>query len=158
MSDVKVLVTTDGSNLSEQAVDTAVKLAKALGGSLVGVTVVVAPPPAGGFECEDPAVRERLTKISDKAREGGVECEIVAEHAGTVWEGILECAPRCGLHRHGEPRLGLLRFASSRQRNAEGSSSGGPPGSGCSLNRNGFHLSAEASSPRGGSLFSVTWL
>ena len=73
MSDVKVLVTTDGSNLSEQAVDTAVKLAKALGGSLVGVTVVVAPPPAGGFECEDPAVRERLTKISDKAREGGVE-------------------------------------------------------------------------------------
>lgn len=94
MSDVKVLVTTDGSNLSEQAVDTAVKLAKALGGSLVGVTVVVAPPPAGGFECEDPAVRERLTKISDKAREGGVECEIVAEHAGTVWEGILECAHR----------------------------------------------------------------
>ena len=78
MSDVKVLVTTDGSNLSEQAVDTAVKLAKALGGSLVGVTVVVAPPPAGGFECEDPAVRERLTKIS----------------AGTVWEGILECAHR----------------------------------------------------------------
>ena len=56
MSDVKVLVTTDGSNLSEQAVDTAVKLAKALGGC--------------------------------------VECEIVAEHAGTVWEGILECAHR----------------------------------------------------------------
>lgn len=94
MSDVKVLVTTDGSNLSEQAVDTAVKLAKALGGSVVGVTVVIAPPPAGGFECEDPAVRERLNKISEKAREGGVECEIVAEHAGTVWEGILECARR----------------------------------------------------------------
>ena len=94
MSDVKVLVTTDGSNLSEQAVDTAVKLAKALGGSVVGVTVVIAPPPPGGFECEEPAVRERLNKITEKAGESGVECEIVAEHAGTVWEGILECAHR----------------------------------------------------------------
>ena len=69
MSDVKVLVTTDGSNLSEQAVDTAVKLAKALGGSVVGVTVVIAPPPPGGFECEEPAVRERLNKITEKAGE-----------------------------------------------------------------------------------------
>ena len=112
MSDVKVLVTTDGSNLSEQAVDTAVKLAKALGGSLVGVTVVVAPPPAGGFECEDPAVRERLTKISDKAREGGVECEIVAEHAGTVWEGILECAHRLGVDYIVMASRGLGSFGS----------------------------------------------
>ena len=112
MSDVKVLVTTDGSNLSEQAVDTAVKLAKALGGSLVGVTVVVAPPPAGGFECEDPAVRERLTKISDKAREGGVECEIVAEHAGTVWEGILECAHRLDVDYSVMASRGLGSFGS----------------------------------------------
>lgn len=54
MSDVKVLVTTDGSNLSEQAVDTAVKLAKALGGSLVGVTVVVAPPPPAASNVKIP--------------------------------------------------------------------------------------------------------
>lgn len=95
MSDVKVLVTTDGSNLSERAIDTAIELAKALGGSVVGVSVVLAPPPAGGFQCEDPKVLERLEKISQKAQESDVACEVVAEHAGTVWEGILECA-----HRH----------------------------------------------------------
>lgn len=91
---VKVLVTTDGSNLSDKAVESAVTLAKALGAQLVAVTAVLAPPPAAGFQAEDQAVRDRLAAVKRKAEEVGVECEVVAEHADAVWKAILECAAR----------------------------------------------------------------
>ena len=41
MAGVKVLVTTDGSNLSDKAIDTAIDLTKQLGGELIGMTSVV---------------------------------------------------------------------------------------------------------------------
>ena len=40
MAGVKVLVTTDGSNLSDKAIDTAIDLTKQLGGELIGMTSV----------------------------------------------------------------------------------------------------------------------
>ena len=43
MSAVKILVTTDGSNLSDKAVDTAIGLAEQVGGSVVGMTAVLTP-------------------------------------------------------------------------------------------------------------------
>ena len=94
MGAVKVLVTTDGSNLSDKAVDTAVRLTKQFGGELIAVTAVVAPPPSIGFEGEDQAVRERLAAVHHKATEAGVPCEVVAEHCWAFWRGILECAAR----------------------------------------------------------------
>ena len=94
MTGVKVLVTTDGSNLSDKAIETAVELTAQLGGELIGMTAVVAPPTEGGFDAEDAAVRDRLAAISRKAEEKGVKCEVVAEHADAVWKGVLECASR----------------------------------------------------------------
>ena len=94
MTGVKVLVTTDGSNLSDKAIETAVELTAQLGGELIGMTSVVAPPPTGGFDAEDAAVRDRLAAISRKAEEKGVKCEVVAEHTDAVWKGVLECASR----------------------------------------------------------------
>ena len=72
MAGVKVLVTTDGSNLSDKAIDTAIDLTKQLGGELIGMTSVVGEAPTGGFEAEDAAVRDRLAAISRKAAEKGV--------------------------------------------------------------------------------------
>ena len=69
MSAVKILVTTDGSNLSDKAVDTAIELAEQVGGSVVGMTVVLSAAPAGGFTEEEPIVKERLEAISHKAAE-----------------------------------------------------------------------------------------
>ena len=88
MAGVKVLVTTDGSNLSDKAIDTAIDLTKQLGGELIGMTSVVGEAPTGGFEAEDAAVRDRL------AAEKGVPCEVVAEHADAIWKGVLACAVR----------------------------------------------------------------
>ena len=86
MAGVKVLVTTDGSNLSDKAIDTAIDLTKQLGGELIGMTSVVGEAPTGGFEAEDAASR--------KAAEKGVPCEVVAEHADAIWKGVLACAVR----------------------------------------------------------------
>ena len=94
MSAVKILVTTDGSNLSDKAVDTAIELAEQVGGSVVGMTVVLSAAPAGGFTEEEPIVKERLEAISHKAAEKQVPCEVVVEHAETVSQGVLACAAR----------------------------------------------------------------
>ncbi|MFU0842116.1 MAG: Usp domain-containing protein [Burkholderia sp.] len=92
MSGIKILVASDGSELSKKAIETAVELAMQLGGELVGMTSVVGPAPEGGFEAESEQVRERLSEISKKAAEKGVRCEVVAEHCDAVWKGILNCA------------------------------------------------------------------
>ena len=94
MSAVKILVTTDGSNLSDKAVDTAIELAEQVGGSVVGMTFVLSAAPAGGFTEEEPIVKERLEAISHKAAEKQVPCEVVVEHAETVSQGVLACAAR----------------------------------------------------------------
>lgn len=95
MSAVKILVTTDGSNLSDKAVDTAIELAEQLGGSVVGMTAVLTPAPEGGFADEEQPVKDRLEAIARKAAAKSVPCEIVAEHAETVSQGVLACAARC---------------------------------------------------------------
>lgn len=94
MNGVKILVTTDGSNLSDKAIDTAVELAQQLDGELIGMTAVVGAAPEGGFTAEDAAVRDRLAAVSRKAEEKGVKCEVIAEHSDAIWKGVLECAAR----------------------------------------------------------------
>ena len=59
MAGVKVLVTTDGSNLSDKAIDTAIDLTKQLGGELIGMTSVVGEAPTGGFEAEATALKTK---------------------------------------------------------------------------------------------------
>ena len=131
---VKVLVTTDGSNLSDKAVESAVALSKALG-ALIGVTAVPAPPPAAGFQAEDEAVRDRLAAISRKAEEAGVECEVVAEHPDAVWKAILECADRHDVSYIVMASRGLGSIGSFLlgERNPEGAPSGRPPRAGRAL-------------------------
>ena len=121
MSAVKILVTTDGSNLSDKAVDTAIELAEQVGGSVVGMTVVLSAAPAGGFTEEEPIVKERLEAISHKAAEKQVPCEVVVEHAETVSQGgaCLRSPSQCHLYRDGEPRSRDFWSFAVRQRNSE---------------------------------------
>ncbi len=94
MSGVKILVTTDGSSLSDKAVDTAVELARQLGADLIGMTSVTSPAPLKGFEGEEQIVKDRLEAVSRKASQKGVACDIVAEHSDSISAGVLECARR----------------------------------------------------------------
>ncbi len=94
MGAVKILVATDGSSLSDKAVDTAIELAEQYDGMVIGMTSVLAPPPAAGFIAEDQTTKDRLQNISRKAAAKGVPCEVVAEHCESVSKGILDCAQR----------------------------------------------------------------
>ncbi len=97
MSIVKILVTTDGSNLSAKAVDAAVELARQFDGELIGMTTVVASVPAGAFDEEDQTIKDRLDAVARKAAEKNVPCSVVAEHSDSVSKGILDCAAKNGV-------------------------------------------------------------
>lgn len=83
-----IQVCTDGSKISDKAVDEAISLAKKMELPLVAVTVVKGK--AG--ERED--VRARLTAVAEKAKEAGLACELVAEEAQAPYLGILAVAVR----------------------------------------------------------------
>ena len=100
MDAVKILVTTDGSNLSDKAVETAIELARQFDGTVIGMTAVLAPPPAAGFVAED---------------------EVVAEHGDSVAKAILECAARYDVRyivmaSRGLGTLGALLLGSETQK------------------------------------------
>ena len=82
-----IQVCTDGSTLSEKGITTAVELAKTLGLPLLGMTVVKGDAPEGGLENEPQEVRDRLQTIAEEA-------QVLAEHAASPHEGILEVALR----------------------------------------------------------------
>ena len=89
-----VQVCTDGSQLSEKGVDTAVELAKSLNLPLLGMTAVSGSSVGTGLESEDPKTQARLKYISDAAQAAGVPCELIAEHCAAPWQGILAVAQR----------------------------------------------------------------
>lgn len=91
MGVVKILVTTDGSNLSDKAVDSALELAQQFDGTVIAMTAVIAPP-LGNSDSEDPVILARLESISKKAQDAGVQCTVVAQHCESIAQGILKCA------------------------------------------------------------------
>ena len=88
-----IQVCTDGSSLSEKGVTTAVELAKTLGLPLLGMTVVKGDAPENGLEGEPQEVRDRLQTIVE-AEAAGIQYRVLAEHAATPHEGILDVAMR----------------------------------------------------------------
>lgn len=91
MGVAKIMVSTDGSPLSDKAIDTAVELAQKLGAELVGMTCVV-DKIEGVPEHEEPSVREHLAVIERKAKEKHVPCEVEVVHSDAVSKAVLRCA------------------------------------------------------------------
>ena len=110
----QILVSTDGSELSQKAIRTAVRLGKTTGGAVTGV-YVIAPyvPPAYGEgvmygtyvtakrykEISERAGKKALAAVEVEAQTAGVECRKAMLTANNPWEGIIEAAKsrRCDL-------------------------------------------------------------
>ena len=73
----RILVATDGSALSQRAVDTAVGLARSLGATLVGVTAVDAYPYVGIGQTEPSAYNEFQARA---AADAGCDAIVMASH------------------------------------------------------------------------------
>jgi nucleotide-binding universal stress UspA family protein len=127
----KLLVATDGSDLSRKAIDTAVAMARAMGGSLVACTAVEAYPYTGIGQTDPNAYADfqawasaqafdRLSAIERAAQAAGVPCETVMRQGAPPWRAILEIAGETGcdaivMASHGRSGVSAVLLGSETQ-------------------------------------------
>jgi nucleotide-binding universal stress UspA family protein len=128
----RVLVPTDGSELSGKAIDAAVELAKGMKASLVGVTAVepysysslseYRPETLEDYERRmDEVAAQRLGRITDVAARAGVAVETVVAKTFSPYEGIIDTAKEksCDLivmASHGRRGLNAVLLGSETQK------------------------------------------
>jgi nucleotide-binding universal stress UspA family protein len=120
----KILVPTDGSDLSEQAVAAAIEFARLYGAAVVALSVAEPPPMLSaeaamaldlGVETEQrqQIARENVDKVAQAARSAGVPCETAIAYSAVPHQEIISVAAtkQCDLifmASHG--RRGLSRL------------------------------------------------
>ncbi|HYA66850.1 MAG TPA: universal stress protein [Burkholderiaceae bacterium] len=128
----KILVPTDGSDLSVRAIKGAVELAGKVGARLVGLTVVepyayaslseYRPETVAEYEQRaDEVAHERLAALERLAQKGGVTVETTVVRSFSPFDAIIESAKRYGcdaicMASHGRRGLGAVLLGSETQK------------------------------------------
>ena len=128
----RILVPTDGSEITAKAVQTAVALAKQAGGSLVTVSVkepfpysaiseMQPVPPQEFYDAQERIAADRVAKVVDAARADGVACDGSTVEALHPWEAILDLAKGQGcdlivMASHGRRGMAALLIGSETSR------------------------------------------
>ena len=103
----RILVPTDGSEITAKAVDTAVNLAKSLGARLLTISVkepfpysaiseMQPTPPQEFYDAQERIATARVKGVADKAMAAGLACEAHTVEALHPWEAIVEHAQSKG--------------------------------------------------------------
>jgi nucleotide-binding universal stress UspA family protein len=128
----RILVPTDGSIITDKAVDTAIGLAK-LAGAKLQVLAVKEPFPYSAmsetqpiapqefFDAQERMALARVKKVADAAAAAGVPCECFTIEASHPWEAIVEQAKtgKCELivmASHGRRGVSALLLGSETQK------------------------------------------
>lgn len=128
----KILLPTDGSELSTKAVQGALKMAGELGASVVGLTVVepysystlseYRPETLEAFEARNAqAAEQRLAPIVEAAKAARVPCETVVVKSFSPYEAIIDTAKKAGcdvifMASHGRRGVAGLLLGSETQK------------------------------------------
>jgi nucleotide-binding universal stress UspA family protein len=128
----KILLPTDGSELSAKAVQGALKMAGQLGASVVGVTVVepysystlseYRPETLEAFEARNAqAAEQRLAPVVQAAKDANVPCETVMVKSFSPYEAIIDTAKKHGcdvifMASHGRRGLSAVLLGSETQK------------------------------------------
>ncbi len=128
----RILVPTDGSDITSKAVDTAIALAKSVGAQLYAISVkepfpysaiseMQPTPPQEFFDAQERIAAKRLSVVSDAAKAAGVGCQAHSVEALHPWEAIIEHAKRmeCDLvvmASHGRRGVSALLLGSETQK------------------------------------------
>lgn len=128
----RILVPTDGSDLTAKAVDTAISLAKTLGAEVVVVSVkepfpygVISEmqpvPPQEYFEAQDRITASRVQQVQQACSAAGVGCVGHTVDADQPWQAIVDLAASsaCDLvvmASHGRRGLSALLLGSETQK------------------------------------------
>jgi nucleotide-binding universal stress UspA family protein len=128
----RILVSTDGSDISLKAVQTAVSLARAVGGELFAISVkepvpysaiseMQPVPPQEFFDAQERIASERVKAAMSAAAAAGVTCHAHTVEALHPWEAILDHAKSQGcdliaMASHGRSGLSALLLGSETQK------------------------------------------
>jgi len=128
----RILVPTDGSDLSNKAVAAAIDLAKALKAAMVGMTTLepysysnlseYRPETLDDYESRmDQVGAERLAKLADMATQAGVPIETVTVKSFLPYEAIIDTAKGKGcdlivMASHGRRGLNAVLLGSETQK------------------------------------------
>jgi len=128
----RILVPTDGSDLSDKAIAAAIDLARTLKASIIGMTTLepysysnlseYRPETLDDYEARmDQAGAERLGRIADAAARAGVSVETVSVKSFSPYEAIIDTAKdkNCDLivmASHGRRGLNAVLLGSETQK------------------------------------------
>ena len=128
----KILLPTDGSELSGKAMAGALQMAQQLGASVVGITVVepysysnlseYRPETLDAFEeRNEKAAQQRLAPLVKAAADAKVPCETTAVKSFSPYEAIIDAASKYGcdvifMASHGRRGLSAVLLGSETQK------------------------------------------
>ena len=128
----RLLIATDGSDVTQKAVQAAVELARATGGELFAISVkepfpysaiseMQPVPPQEFFDAQERIANERVRAVVSAASAAGLSCQAHTVEALHPWEAILDHATtqRCDLvvmASHGRRGLSALLLGSETQK------------------------------------------
>jgi nucleotide-binding universal stress UspA family protein len=128
----RILVPTDGSDITAKAVETAIALAKAGGGQIMTISVkepfpysaiseMQPVPPQEFYDAQERIAAARVKAVADAAQAAGVSCGGHTVEALHPWEAILDHAKaqQCDLivmASHGRRGVAALLLGSETQR------------------------------------------
>ncbi|SEL87988.1 Nucleotide-binding universal stress protein, UspA family [Roseateles sp. YR242] len=128
----RILIPTDGSDITSKAVDTAVQLAKHHGAKLFAISVkepfpysavseMQPTPPQEFFDAQERIAQERLSHVLTAAKLAGVEAQAHSVEALHAWEAIIEHARQVNadllvMASHGRKGFQALLLGSETQK------------------------------------------
>lgn len=128
----RILVPTDGSDITQKAVATAVKLAKSVNAKLYTLSVkepfpysaiseMQPTPPQEFFDAQERIAAARVKEVREAAEASGLQCEAHTVEALHPWEAVIEHAGRhaCDLivmASHGRRGVTALLLGSETQK------------------------------------------
>jgi len=128
----RILVPTDGSDITAKAVSTAVSLAKSLGAKVYTISVkepfpysaiseMQPTPPQEFFDAQERIATKRVQTVVDTCKAAGIACEAHTVEALHPWEAIIDHAKRqeCDLvvmASHGRRGVAALLLGSETQK------------------------------------------
>lgn len=128
----RILVPTDGSDITTKAIDTAVGLARTLGAQIQAISVkepfpysaiseMQPTPPQEFFDAQERIAAKRIQAVTAACTAAGVPCEAFTIEALHPWEAIIEHAKaqQCDLlvmASHGRRGVSALLLGSETQK------------------------------------------
>ena len=128
----RILVSTDGSEISRKATASAVALAKSMGAELLAISVkepfpysaiseMQPVPPQEFFDAQERVARQRVQGVVDTAKAEGLACQAHTVEALHPWEAILDHAKNQNVDlivmaSHGRRGLSALLLGSETQK------------------------------------------